>query len=1006
MAKPATKRPNVDTGRSDSFLRMLALEKQYRMERIQTQVAAASMKSTSLDSTSTDTSAVLPLRVRRASNTSGAPVGSSQIPVQSQKQFKDVPLPSLSISIPVPSRPLATAVRDEVPEQVETPQSQHPTPASHPQPKPAPEKPELSKMVTFAAEEDENDLSDQTSICQSPTWDARKKKKTKPAKQAKPPKPEPVVATKSEDAPPSPTKKKGRRLSKQPPTPGPRASSVVRAERSSSSTRFDLEDIENQAPQNKAMRSRPPDAMKNPDLHQQGNVSDSNDKPRSKGFFSRIRRLSFDDGSKSPKSAVEQVAAPPPVQKSHSSGPGAGLGFFSSRKPQNKDSSKASSPRSQSALDSRPPVTSRPSSSGRGRNNSLLSATLEKFKTGQKTSAEVDDGDRAPTQEVARPSDPESGSAVRVTRLVKDDEILPFDLEPPAANFSQKPRSRSSDSRSTLDNRPESKGSEKDKAEQSYPYQTTESKDESEFGSLSTLRLQQLPLSELALRSARSSEFETASIQESIFNVVKIEERSSDYLNFINESYTPPSLELSSTIGGRSSPMYPAPSPRPAHDSYQAREQRATNARHSERPSRLQTETTQQSPVVQQRTADTSKPLPPLQKSPSLEKFGQSWSAGPEPAAADAADLRVPVLLGAEQGHSRTASEKSTSSLYDDSAPTPSTPATPDSVVPPRRQDVHPALRASSHEQRAKEQSAHSESSGERRPRNTVRQYSQETARPTSDRSLSREPRTSEHSYNKARAILGLDLGLDPPPANFFSRAEGNGSSSSIASSPTSIKSASAIKVDVPSSNQQDRVRAREMPPRAQSAIDLTSTSFLPPLKHQPLLGKKKPRHSTTAASVSSPESADEENDSSRPKASRSSTANSQESGAGSSAGAAYLEEARKAVQPISAARALKAPFTQKNASSMSVKTAQGSRAEPIAKMLVECCGCKFYHDMPSKVYECMAKPDSIVEDKRLGVSAAVTTMVRCPWCGHGMSTQCCAGYAAVIFLKEKLHGK
>ncbi|KAK3989159.1 hypothetical protein QBC44DRAFT_381742 [Cladorrhinum sp. PSN332] len=78
--------------------------------------------------------------------------------------------------------------------------------------------------------------------------------------------------------------------------------------------------------------------------------------------------------------------------------------------------------------------------------------------------------------------------------------------------------------------------------------------------------------------------------------------------------------------------------------------------------------------------------------------------------------------------------------------------------------------------------------------------------------------------------------------------------------------------------------------------------------------------------------------------------------------------------------------------------------AAPIAKMFVECCSCKFYHDMPSKIYECMAKPDAVVEDRTLGISGAITTMVKCPWCNHNMSMSCCAGYAAVVYLKEKLH--
>lgn len=77
----------------------------------------------------------------------------------------------------------------------------------------------------------------------------------------------------------------------------------------------------------------------------------------------------------------------------------------------------------------------------------------------------------------------------------------------------------------------------------------------------------------------------------------------------------------------------------------------------------------------------------------------------------------------------------------------------------------------------------------------------------------------------------------------------------------------------------------------------------------------------------------------------------------------------------------------------------------PISKMLVECCHCKFFQDMPSRVYEAMARPDDIVKDKRLGVSGQVTTCVKCPWCAHNMSTICCPGYAAIVYLQEKLHG-
>jgi hypothetical protein len=75
-----------------------------------------------------------------------------------------------------------------------------------------------------------------------------------------------------------------------------------------------------------------------------------------------------------------------------------------------------------------------------------------------------------------------------------------------------------------------------------------------------------------------------------------------------------------------------------------------------------------------------------------------------------------------------------------------------------------------------------------------------------------------------------------------------------------------------------------------------------------------------------------------------------------------------------------------------------------VAKVFVECCHCKFYLDMPSRVYECMVQPEGTVEDPDLGVHGVVTRFVKCPWCSHAMTTRCCAGYAAVVYLKEKLH--
>ena len=84
----------------------------------------------------------------------------------------------------------------------------------------------------------------------------------------------------------------------------------------------------------------------------------------------------------------------------------------------------------------------------------------------------------------------------------------------------------------------------------------------------------------------------------------------------------------------------------------------------------------------------------------------------------------------------------------------------------------------------------------------------------------------------------------------------------------------------------------------------------------------------------------------------------------------------------------------------------------PLAKMFVVCCSCRFWHDLPSKVYEAMAVPKTLQREKGQLTNNAETgiekgkldTMVECPWCQHHMSTECCAGWTAVCYLHERHH--
>lgn len=206
-------------------------------------------------------------------------------------------------------------------------------------------------------------------------------------------------------------------------------------------------------------------------------------------------------------------------------------------------------------------------------------------------------------------------------------------------------------------------------------------------------------------------------------------------------------------------------------------------------------------------------------------------------------------------------------------------------------------------------------------------------------------------------------------------------------------------------------------------------TSFLPALRHQPL-----PPRGNNARPVQTVKTHNEVAERSFPI--KEARAESPDSFQASSAASRHLQEARKAApssprsptamtsgggssSSTALANSIMGPpvprsFALANRPKPSggpaVPTMRHSNLDttglkPIAKMFVECCSCKFYQDMPSRVYEAMARPEDTVRDKRLGVSGQVTTCVKCPWCSHNMSTQCCAGYAAVVYLKEKLHG-
>lgn len=90
----------------------------------------------------------------------------------------------------------------------------------------------------------------------------------------------------------------------------------------------------------------------------------------------------------------------------------------------------------------------------------------------------------------------------------------------------------------------------------------------------------------------------------------------------------------------------------------------------------------------------------------------------------------------------------------------------------------------------------------------------------------------------------------------------------------------------------------------------------------------------------------------------------------------------------------------------------EGMEAKPVAKLFVICCKCKFWHDLPSKLYEAMALPKELHKDENVGggkgkvkfTGARLETAVKCPWCEHAMTTWCCQGWTTVVYLHERHH--
>jgi hypothetical protein len=77
--------------------------------------------------------------------------------------------------------------------------------------------------------------------------------------------------------------------------------------------------------------------------------------------------------------------------------------------------------------------------------------------------------------------------------------------------------------------------------------------------------------------------------------------------------------------------------------------------------------------------------------------------------------------------------------------------------------------------------------------------------------------------------------------------------------------------------------------------------------------------------------------------------------------------------------------------------------ADPVEKVLVVCCECSHFYDPSVEAYQRLMKFAHVSGYREW---ESERTEVECPCCAHVMSTECCDGYVAVVYLRERLHGK
>jgi len=241
-------------------------------------------------------------------------------------------------------------------------------------------------------------------------------------------------------------------------------------------------------------------------------------------------------------------------------------------------------------------------------------------------------------------------------------------------------------------------------------------------------------------------------------------------------------------------------------------------------------------------------------------------------------------------------------------------------------------------------------------------------------------------------------------------------SSASRPSSDSRVPAKAALGVVVEGVNgdtigHKPSIKRHSSNPLLQSGLPPPSFDFLPPLKHQPLTKPKRAsfiRSSTTGPAPGStsyfPNSAPPKS----PNADSSLTIRPHSTLRPTSPAFHALQQQQR--PSITSRRHTSAPSQPPPIGSLTADlTAAKAVQAPVRKLFVICCKCKYWHDLPSELYEAMIMPKKMVRDDGGGgegvqKEGVLDAAVKCPWCAHYMAKWCCEGWLTGVLMGQKMH--